>query len=314
MSTAGLSRLRQDDRHQDRYPSRRGQPSGFLPRTDPVVYGLASADAPVDDAMRARYERDGFVVLPEFFGPGEVAELNRELDALRKDRLLARRDEAIREPGSGELRSIFRIHEISRVFSRLAAEPRLVDIAAYLLGDDVYVHQSRLNYKPGFAGREFYWHSDFETWHVEDGMPAMRALSISVTLNDNRPENGALMLIPGSHRHFVSCAERTPENHYRTSLRQQEFGVPGPAQLVELVDAGGIVSATGPAGSVLVFDCNTMHGSNGNITPWPRSNAFFVYNSVRNALQAPFSGQAPRPEYIAARQDTPVLSTGRWVV
>jgi ectoine hydroxylase len=51
------------------------------------------------------------------------------------------------------------------------------------------------------------------------------------------------------------------------------------------------------------FDCNTMHGSNGNITPYPRGNAFFVYNSVENTLQQPFRGLKPRPEHIATRQN-----------
>src|SRR3546814_3200003 len=57
---------------------------------------------------------------------------------------------------------------------RLAADERLAGVARFLLDDTVYIHQSRLNYKPGFQGKEFYWHSDFETWHVEDGMPRMR--------------------------------------------------------------------------------------------------------------------------------------------
>ena len=50
-----------------------------------------------------------------------------------------------------------------------------------------------------------------------------------------------------------------------------------------------------------LFDCNTMHGSNGNITPFPRTNAFLVYNAVSNRLQAPFGADAPRPGFIAAR-------------
>jgi ectoine hydroxylase len=70
---------------------------------------------------------------------------------------------------------------------------------------------------------------------------------------------------------------------------------------------GGITSCTGKAGSVVFFDCNTMHGSNGNITPYPRSNLFFVYNSVDNQLEAPKSGLKPRPEFIAARNDVAAL-------
>src|SRR5690606_41784674 len=95
------------------------------------------------------------------------------------------RDTLILEPDSEELRSIFAIHAQSLLFARLAADERLAGIARYLLGDEVYIHQSRLNYKPGFFGKEFYWHSDFETWHVEDGMPRMRWLSTPISLKQN---------------------------------------------------------------------------------------------------------------------------------
>lgn len=56
------------------------------------------------------------------------------------------------------------------------------------------------------------------------------------------------------------------------------------------------------AGSVVFFDCNTMHGSAGNISPWARSNVFMVYNSVENVLGEPKYGLKPRPEHIATRR------------
>jgi ectoine hydroxylase-related dioxygenase (phytanoyl-CoA dioxygenase family) len=63
-----------------------------------------------------------------------------------------------------------------------------------------------------------------------------------------------------------------------------------------------ITERSSQAGSLIMFDCNTLHGSNGNITPFPRSNAFFVYNAVSNRVGNPFSGQAPRPGYICTRE------------
>jgi ectoine hydroxylase len=45
-----------------------------------------------------------------------------------------------------------------------------------------------------------------------------------------------------------------------------------------------------------------MHGSSSNISPYPRSNVFLVFNSVENRLAEPFSGQKPRPDYIASRK------------
>ena len=69
-----------------------------------------------------------------------------------------------------------------------------------------------------------------------------------------------------------------------------------------MTEHGGIVSATGKPGSVIVFDSNVMHGSNGNITPFPRSNVFFVYNAISNQVLNPFGNHPPRPEAICSRK------------
>jgi ectoine hydroxylase len=190
--------------------------------------------------------------------------------------------------------------------ARLAADERLAGVASFLLDDQVYLHQTRLNYKPGFKGKEFYWHSDFETWHAEDGMPRMRALSMSVLLAENTPHNGPLMVMPGSHKTYVTCVGETPDDHYRMSLRKQEYGVPDELSLAELAHKHGIDAPTGKPGTVILFDCNTMHGSNGNITPFPRANAFLVYNAVSNRLVEPFGADKPRPHFIAERGCEPV--------
>jgi ectoine hydroxylase len=287
----------------DYYPSRCAPGPQMLERVDPVVHAAEPAAAPVDPALVERYDREGFLMLDGLFEPGEVEVMREELERLRAEADAAQGDEMIREPGSEVLRSIFRVHRVSPVFARLASDARLVRLAEHILGDRVYVHQSRLNYKPGFFGKEFYWHSDFETWHVEDGMPRMRALSVSISLLENTPWNGPLMLVPGSQRRYVACVGETPEDHFRQSLRKQEYGVPDPASLARLVDEGGITTATGPAGSTVFFDCNTMHGSNGNITPAPRSNVFIVYNAVSNRVGAPYGPREPRPDFLAERAD-----------
>jgi ectoine hydroxylase len=180
-------------------------------------------------------------------------------------------------------------------------DPRIGDVARQILGGDVYVHQSRVNFKPAFEGKSFPWHSDFETWHLEDGMPRMRALSVSLLLSPNVVQNGPLMLIPGSHRRFVRCVGETPDEHFRQSLRKQEFGVPDEASLTTLTNEHGLTSAVGPSGTVVFFDCNVMHGSSSNITPFPRHNVFLVYNSVENRVVAPFGGTPPRPTFLAER-------------
>src|SRR5690606_9244393 len=263
-------------------------------------------DAPLSAAQAAQFDRDGYIVLEDIFSAEEVAFLQKAAGALLANPDALDSDTIVTEPQGKEIRSIFEIHAQSPVTARLAADARLADVARFLLDDDIYIHQSRLNYTPGFTGKEFYWHSGFETCHVEDGMPRMRALSMSVLLADNTPHNGPLMLIPGSHRKYLTCVGQTPEDHYLSSLKKQEYGVPDEISLAELVEAHGIVAPVGPPGTVILFDCNLMHGSNGNITPLPRANAFIVYNAVVNRLDAPYGGLAPRPPFIAARQFEPL--------
>lgn len=288
---------------QDIYPSRNSRRADVLPRVDPVVYSRWDASAPLTRAQTEQFEAQGYIVLENIFSPEEVKQLQADTQ-----RMLDRPDDLdpytiVLEPGSdNDVRSIFRIHDQSRALARFVADERLAGIARFLLGDDVYIHQSRLNYKPGLRGKEFYWHSDFETWHVEDGMPRMRALSMSILLALNTQLNGPVMLMPGSHKKFVTCVGETPEDHFLTSLKKQEIGVPDDAHLHALAREHGIVAPTGEPGSILIFDCNIMHGSNSNITPLPRSNAFIVYNSMQNQLVQPFGNQPPRPNHLATRQ------------
>ena len=291
----------------DLYLSRTDRGSAIIARQDPVVYENGAYANALDAEQLASYNRDGFLMLENLFDGEEVDSLLDEVKRMSVDADISSLNEAIREPGSNAVRSIFRVHELSDRIAALARDPRLLHVARQILGSEVYIHQSRANMKPGFKGKEFYWHSDFETWHVEDGMPAMRALSCSVLLTDNNECNGPLMLIPGSHMHFISCQGETPDENYKKSLRAQEYGVPDPLSLQLLAEQGGIRQMTGKAGSVVFFDCNTMHGSTGNISPWPRANVFMVYNSVQNTLTPPKYGLKPRPEYIAARRSFSAL-------
>lgn len=292
----------QFDSRADLYPSRIAPEPTLIPRHDPVIHGKPD-EGPLDEAQLAQYQRDGFLTLADVFPPAEMQPHLAELQRLRSDPKMRLSDATIREPGSQSIRSIFAIHEFDSILARLCHDRRIVNVARQILGSEVYIHQSRVNYKPGFRGKEFYWHSDFETWHVEDGMPAMRALSCSISLTPNTPHNGPLMVIPGSHTAFLACVGETPENHYQASLRKQEYGVPDDANLTRMAQAGGIQAPTGNAGMVTFFDCNIMHGSNSNITPLARSNVFIVLNSIENTLEAPFCGLAPRPQFIANRKD-----------
>jgi ectoine hydroxylase len=295
----------------DLYPSRVGASEHVLSRLDPVVHAPGETWGSDNEFLRIEQIRffndNGYLLLPEFFSQSEVAQLHDEAMRLRSDPMLLRRDETVIEPRNREIRSVFDVQRFSTLMRDAMCDRRIVGIARYLLADDPYLHQSRLNYKPAFHGKEFYWHSDFETWHVEDGMPRMRALSVSIALTDNYTCNGPVMVIPGSHMKFISCAGETPQDNYRTSLREQRYGVPSDDLLGEFIRNHGIREIACKAGSILIFDCNLLHGSASNITPYARNNLFFVFNALSNRVEQPYCERTPRPEYIAHRRHIEVL-------
>lgn len=291
---------------EDLYPTR-GAQEVSVPRQDPVVWSGPDAPGPIGAAELEGYDRDGFLTVDQLLGPYEVARYRAELDRLIADPAVRADERSVIEPKSQDVRSVFEVHRISEVFAALVRDPRVVGRARQILGSDVYVHQSRINVKPGFGASGFYWHSDFETWHAEDGLPRMRTVSVSIALTENHDTNGGLMIMPGSHRTFLGCAGETPRDNYKRSLRMQEAGTPSDKALTGFAEQHGIKLFTGPAGSATWFDCNCMHGSGDNITPFPRSNVFIVFNSVENAAVEPFAAPVRRPEFIGARDFTPVV-------
>ncbi|MFE6779212.1 ectoine hydroxylase [Streptomyces sp. NPDC057702] len=297
------------ERTADLYPTR-GTTEVATPRQDPVVWAMPDgewAQGPIDHAELTGYERDGFLTVDQLITPDEVAVYRAELDRLVSDPAIRADERSIIEPTSQDVRSVFEVHKISEVFAKLVSDPRVVGRARQILGSEVYVHQSRINVKPGFGASGFYWHSDFETWHAEDGLPNMRTVSVSIALTENYDTNGGLMIMPGSHRTFLGCAGATPRDNYKKSLQMQDAGTPSDEALTRLADAHGIRLFTGKAGAATWFDCNCMHGSGDNITPYPRSNVFVVFNSMDNPAVDPFAAPVPRPEFIGARPPfTPV--------
>ena len=170
------------------------------------------------------------------------------------------------------------------------------------------MHQSRINYKAGKDANGWNWHSDFETWHAKDGMPDMDCFTALIAVDDNTIENGCIMFIPKSHTKFISCpsvGEVKPEDEFS----EQKEGVPSN----EIIDSvckmlgTSVIPVECKAGDLILFDCNLLHSSGANTTDGKRTNLYFVFNSVANSLQVPFSGSEHRPEEMGAIINATIL-------
>jgi ectoine hydroxylase len=72
--------------------------------------------------------------------------------------------------------------------------------------------------------------------------------------------------------------------------------------VTRLVNEGGIVTPIGKPGGVLMFHGNLVHGSAGNITPYPRKIVYLTLNAVSNYIRTP-----TRADWIAHRDFTPIV-------
>ena len=147
------------------------------------------------------FDERGYVFFPNCFSEDEIALLRTEAENILK----LDRQEVWREK-TGAPRTAFAAHTFSEVFGLLARHPRLVEPLRQLFGEDVYVHQFKLNAKAAFEGEVWQWHQDYGTWARDDGMPEARAMNIAVFLDEVMPINGPLYLIPKSHRQGVLAA------------------------------------------------------------------------------------------------------------
>jgi ectoine hydroxylase len=285
----------------DLYPSRK-ETESIIERVDPTVYSdKVVGEYSIDNISRKEYEDNGYVVFPNLFSQDEINEMINEIDYMASNEDLAKNEEFIKEPENNELRTIFNQHLFSSLFEKISKDSRIIDKVKQLLGSDVYIHHSRVNIKPAYKGKSFPWHSDFETWHCEDGLPRCRCLTAWIMLTDNTQFNGPLYLIPGSHKKFVSCKGFTPKDNYKKSLKKQEYGVPSISAIKELTKNSELVGAYGKAGTLVIHDGNILHGSPDNISPHSRTNTFFVFNSVENKPVKPFGAPENRADFLCLK-------------
>jgi ectoine hydroxylase-related dioxygenase (phytanoyl-CoA dioxygenase family) len=132
-----------------------------------------------------QYERDGYVIVREVLDAARVADAGRHVDWL----LQRHPDRAGEDLG----------HQLvadDPFWLDLVSDPRLLDLAAEFVGDDLALFASHYICKPAGSGRPVLWHQDAGYWPLEP----MVAVTLWLAVDASTPENGCLRVLPGSHR------------------------------------------------------------------------------------------------------------------
>jgi ectoine hydroxylase len=244
-----------------------------------------------------QFHRDGYLIFPGLFSAAEVAVLRAETARLSK----IEADTVIREK-TGGVRSIFRVHEDdgatrSAAFRALVHTPRVLRPTMQALGsDEVYIYHTKINTKPAIEGTVWMWHQDYGSWQ-RDGCPRPDMGTFAVMMTDSTEMNGALYVVPGSHK------RGRIDPYYDENTSYKFWAVPKEELISVLKESPKPVPVVGPAGTCMVFHCNLLHASGHNLSPEDRWHIYISFNTCANA---PKITDKSRPDWVVSRNTRPL--------
>jgi ectoine hydroxylase-related dioxygenase (phytanoyl-CoA dioxygenase family) len=207
----------------------------------------------LSQAQRELFFREGYLLVENAIPDTWIERLRAARDELvERSRAVAESD-AVYDLEPGHSRASPRLRRITNpsvqhpVIWDYASRSILPDIVADLVGPDVKFLDTMLNFKWPGGGAEIKWHQDVPFFpHTNYAI-----LTTGTLLEDVGPEQAPMGVVPGSHEGPVY------------DLYDDEGVWTGTISDADLQNAGldRAVHLTGPAGSVQVHSCRTLHGS-----------------------------------------------------
>jgi ectoine hydroxylase-related dioxygenase (phytanoyl-CoA dioxygenase family) len=237
------------------------------------------------DEQIATYQRDGFLALPRFIDPERVQALRRVTDGfVDRSRSVARTDAVFdldprHTAAAPVVRRIKNPADNDPLYAWLALESPILDVVAELIGPSLRFHHSKLNLKGSHIGAPVEVHQDAAFYpHSNDDV-----LAVGLLLDDATAENGAMAVLPGSHRGPIYT-------HFDTKGRF--VGCLRPDDVARL-DRGRAVLLALPAGSIHIHHYRLIHWSAPNTSPGERRLLINSYAAADAVNLAPDSTGSP---------------------
>ena len=220
--------------------------------------------------QKQAYQEQGFLVLQDVVDAATLARL-RELiaDFKQQSKTVSSSDELFdvgpeHTSSHPQLRRIKDPVNQHPEFDALMRSDAIVGIVSDLLGGTVRFDHSKLNFKPAGGSAKIEWHQDWAFYpHTNDDL-----LAVGIMVEDCTPENGPLMVIPGSHKGPVY--DHHLDGVFAGGIQQDRLG--------NLVDQA--IGLTAPAGSISIHHVRTLHASSDNRSTRERPLLLYSYSAV----------------------------------
>ena len=128
-----------------------------------------------------RYGADGCVFPIDVLSRAEAAECRRRLESM--------------EARHGNLHYSPKPHLTFTFVDELIRDPRILDVVANIVGQNILVWDSTFIIKEAKDARFVSWHQDLTYW----GLEPPEVVSVWLALSWSTPESGCMRVIPGSH-------------------------------------------------------------------------------------------------------------------
>jgi ectoine hydroxylase-related dioxygenase (phytanoyl-CoA dioxygenase family) len=176
------------------------------------------------------------------------------------------------------VRRIKQPHKHGLVFEDFIRSQPVLDVLSDLLGPGLRLQSSKLNLKSPRFGSPVEWHQDWAFYpHTNDDI-----LAVGVMLDDTSLENGAMLVVPGSHQ--GPTYDHHADGRFCGALDPQ---MPG-------LNLDQAVPIVGKAGSVSFHHVRAVHGSAQNRSTMSRN---FLLYEVCAADAFPLMGVADFDEF-----------------
>ena len=224
------------------------------------------------DEQVASYHRGGYLAVPRLIDLDRVEALRRVTEAfVERSRGVTRSDGVFdldprHTAAAPVLRRIKNPADHDPLYRWLALESPILDVVAELLGPAVRFHHSKLNLKGGLIGAPVEVHQDAAFYpHSNDDV-----LAVGLLLDDGTAENGAMSVLPGSHRGPI-YTHFDPQGRFVGAMRDED---------VARLDRRGAVLLELPAGSIHIHHYRLVHWSAPNTSPGDRRLLINAYSAA----------------------------------
>ncbi|MBK8858227.1 MAG: phytanoyl-CoA dioxygenase family protein, partial [Opitutaceae bacterium] len=213
---------------------------------------------PASAPLSARYDRDGFVVIPDLLSAEECDRLKREARDVLDHHA---------KPGS----SVYvHVAVVNPAFRSLAEDPRVVEALQKVMPQGVMFLSDKIVYKAPDKTFPTPWHIDCFYWRN-----TRPKLSVWIPLDDASAENGTLTVVPGSHK---------------KDWRMVKMGLPSGDFQYEIDGGewreGDVVTCAIKRGTAIIFSDRLVHGSTANTAGKDRYAIISTYHAP--AADEPF--------------------------